>query len=56
VHAIEEARVELFLELPHLERDRRLRHEERLGGFREGQVFRDGVEDLEAPVGQGPDP
>ena len=54
LRAVEEARVEVLLELLDLEGDRRLGHEQRLGGLGEGQVLRDGVEYLEAPIGHSP--
>ena len=51
--AVEEPRVELLLELPDLERHRRLRHEQRLGRPGEREVLRDRVEDLDAPIRHG---
>jgi hypothetical protein len=53
VPALEQPRVEMLLELLHLERDRRLRHEERLGRLGETQVLRHRVKDLQSPVGHG---
>ena len=50
VRAVEQARVEVLLQLADLERHRRLRHEQRLGGLGEGEVLCDGVEYLEATV------
>jgi hypothetical protein len=50
VIALEEPRIEVLLELLHLERDRRLRHEKLLRGFGEAQLLRHGIEDLEASV------
>ena len=54
VRAVEEPRVEVLLELPDLERDRRLRHEQRLGRLGERQMLRDRVEHLEAPIRHEP--
>lgn len=51
VTALKQARVELLFQLFDLERDRRLRHEQRLGRLGEREVFCDRVKDLEAPVG-----
>jgi hypothetical protein len=51
VTALEETRVEVLLELLHLERYRRLRHEELFRGFGEAQLLRHGIEDLQASVG-----
>ena len=48
---VEEARVEMLLELAHLEGDGRLRHAERVSRPGEGEVLRDGVEYLESAVG-----
>ena len=54
LRAIEEPHVQVLLELPDLEGDRRLGHEQRLGRLGERKVLRDRVEDLEAPVGHAP--
>ena len=51
LRAVEEARAQVLFELLDLEGDRRLGHEQRLGRLGEGQVLRDGMEYLEAPVG-----
>ncbi len=50
MRAIEQARVEVLLQLADLERHRGLRHVQRLGRLGETQQARDRVEDLQAPV------
>jgi len=44
--ALEQACIVLLLELPHLERDRRLGHEQGIGGPREAEMLRHGIKDL----------
>jgi hypothetical protein len=50
VPAIEQAGVEMLLELANLERDRRLGHEQRLGRLGERKMLGDRVEHLEAAI------
>ncbi len=50
LRAIEEARVQLLLQLPDLKSHGRLRHEQRLCRLGERQVFRHGIENLESSI------
>jgi len=51
VAALEQARVELLLQLLDLKRNRRLRHEQLLRGLREAHLPGNGVKNLQAAVG-----
>jgi hypothetical protein len=48
--AVEQAGIEMFLKLLDLESHGRLRHEQHLGGLREGQLLGDGVKYLKPAI------